>query len=316
MADKIIILRTAWGKDYWEKGKEAPFPHTKYSELQDWNTLSQNCPLPGLGVYIKQRIKQEEHDYRYKPFVYLRIEGMRSDIKNGQPYFTFTPVGISKTQSKNLEEKLQSLPLFSALPSEDLLNILRELGETPPQEWTKLINSTNPIYGWRDYIGKYFLELTNNNIGNNDFEDRSYGLLKAIGFCTKQLGHDVVGEYPDGKIFIDNDIVVVYDCKNREGFVPSVEDSRKLSKYAADAKIEYKDKKVYGVFIAKSMNLSQQSISYSTQQSEFPVIQAQELLYVLYKKLYMGKEFTLNPFRKILAGKYILNRKLIDNEWR
>lgn len=313
MTDKVVILRTAWSKNFWEKERQAPFPHIEYDRSK-WNELSQNCPLPGLGVYIKQRIKNKEYDYRYKPFVYIRIEGINFDANNNQPVFSFTPISVSKKAlSKDIEGKFPDLPLFSTVPSKDILSALQGLGETLPQEWMKLINSTGPIYSWRDYIGRYFLELIDTIVGNNEFEDRCFELLKAIGFSVKQMGHEIVGEYPDGEIFIDDDIVVVYDCKNREDFIPSVEDSRKLSKYVEDAKIKYKGKKVYGIFIAQTVDTAH---LYSTQQSEFPVIQAQELLYVLYKKLYMGREFTLIPFRKILSRKYILNHTLIDNEWR
>jgi hypothetical protein len=78
---QVILLATCWASDYWESGKEAPYPKTKYTELPGWEELSKNCPLAGLGIYIKQK--------ENIPFVYLKITEMRYDPNTHAPYFNF-----------------------------------------------------------------------------------------------------------------------------------------------------------------------------------------------------------------------------------
>lgn len=305
--DRILILCTAWGSDYWETPKEAPYPKRQYTALPEWETLASNCPLAGLGVYIKQRVSGEERDYRDKNFVYLKIKGMRYDKNTKQPYFNFEPIKTSKTSSKRLLEQLPSIPLFSAIKSEDLLNILKILGEQPLQEWVKLIIFEKPTKSWRDYIGVRFLELIDKDVGDTEFEDRVAELFKALGFKVSQLRHKVVGEYPDGEINFDEDIILVYDCKNSYDFVPSAEDRRKLDQYIEDAKNKYKNKEVYGIFVAKSFGSSQPSHLFFSVGS---------LVYLLHKKMVLGRTFTLAPFRKIIRRKEYLDQTLIDTEWR
>ena len=52
---KVLLLATGWEPDYWESDKEAPYPKLDYRSLPDWEDLSRNCPLPGIGRYIKQK---------------------------------------------------------------------------------------------------------------------------------------------------------------------------------------------------------------------------------------------------------------------
>ncbi|MCW7078377.1 MAG: restriction endonuclease [Canidatus Methanoxibalbensis ujae] len=305
--DRVIILCTAWSPDYWETSKEAPYPKRRYTDLPEWKTLASNCPLAGLGVYIKQRIKGRDIDHRDKKFVYLKIKKMKYDRNTGQPYFNFDPIKASETSSKRLLEQLPSLLLFSTIKSEDLLKILKILGEEPPQEWMELITAEKPAKSWRDYVGVRFLELIDRDLGNEEFEDRVAELFKALGFKVTQFGHKVVGEYPDGEIELDEDIILVYDCKNSHDFVPSAEDRRKLNQYIEDAKNKYKNKEIYGIFVAKSFD------SIQTSHLFFPI---GSLVYLLYKKIALGNAFTLAPFRKIIRKKEYLNQTLIDNEWR
>lgn len=299
--DRVIILCTAWRPDYWEISQEAPYPKRRYTELPEWETLASNCPLAGLGVYSKGK----KGDYRNRNFVYLKINGMRYD-ENKQPYFHFEPIKISKTSSKRLLEQLPSLSLFSAIKGEDLLNILETLGEQPPQEWMELFTVEKPAKSWRNYIGIRFLELIDKDLSDAEFEDRVFELFKALGFEVTQFGHKVVGEYPDGEIKLDEDIILVYDCKNSHEFVPKAEDRRKLNQYIEDARNKYKNKEIYGVFVAKSFGSPQTSHLFFSIGS---------LVYLLYKKTVLGNAFTLAPFRKIIRKKEYLDQTLIDNEW-
>ena len=54
---KVLLLATAWQPDYWESDKEAPYPKTKYTDIPEWDDLSESCPLPGIGRYINKRAR-------------------------------------------------------------------------------------------------------------------------------------------------------------------------------------------------------------------------------------------------------------------
>ena len=306
MVNRVIILCTAWSEDYWETHREAPYPRRRYTELPEWNNLAGSCPLAGLGVYIKQRVSGEERDYRNRNFVYLKINGMRYD-NTGQPCFSFEPLRTSKVSSKKLLEQLPSLSLFSAIKTEELLHIFEIWNEQPPQEWVELTKVERVAKSWRDYVGQRFLDLIDRSLSNTEFEDRVAELFKALGFKVIQFGYKVVGEYPDGEAFIDEDVVLVYDCKNVEEFMPNAEDRRKIEQYANDARSKYKNKEVYEVFVAKSFGGAQESYLF------FPV---SALVYLLYKKISLGRAFTLAPFRKIIRRRKYLDQTLIDSEWR
>lgn len=60
MLDKVLILTTGWEEDYWEKEKEAPYSGRKYTDLSEWDSLRENCPIAGLGIYTKYR----KNDFR------------------------------------------------------------------------------------------------------------------------------------------------------------------------------------------------------------------------------------------------------------
>lgn len=300
---KVIILATGWAGDYWETDSEAPYPQGRYTELPEWDDLSKNCPLPGIGRYIKQKDK----DFSRNPFVYLKIKGMRYDANTKQPYFDFETLTKSKTGSDILENKLSTRKFFSSVESPKILSILRDIGEDPLEEWKKLIEITEERIDWRDYIGKYFLEIEGNNLNNDEFENRTASLLKALGFKVIQKGHKIPGEYADGIAFFDNDYGIVYDCKNMQNFFATAEDKRAINKYVDDEKKIQSQKKIYGVFIAKSFKEESENRIF-----RLPV---GVLLYLLYKKLFLGSEFSLSPLKKILDNRNSLETKTVDNEW-
>jgi len=93
--------------------KETPYPKTKNTDLREWDSFSKNCPLAGVGRYIKQR----GNDFSRYPFIYLKIIGMRFDLNTLQPYFEFKAITKSRTESRKLEQNLPSdkRKLFSAI---------------------------------------------------------------------------------------------------------------------------------------------------------------------------------------------------------
>ncbi|MBP1912998.1 hypothetical protein [Thermococcus stetteri] len=152
---RVLVLKTAWAEDYWESAKEAPYPKRSYKKLKDWEGLKGYLPLPGLGVYIKQTIKGKVYDYLHKPFVYLRIKGMRHNEKE-EPYFDFEPIGKAKVKSEELLKRLPNKSaLFFSISSNEIIQILKELGEELPEEWLKLLEGEARGWNWKDWIGKY-----------------------------------------------------------------------------------------------------------------------------------------------------------------
>jgi len=301
---EVILLATGWSSDYWESDKEAPYPKKKYTELPEWEELSKNCPLPGLGIYIKQK----EKDFKKIPFVYLKITGMRYDTNTQAPYFNFKVIKKAGKESESLTDKLpaENKKLFSAIEAGQLIKILNEIGEEPPKEWSDLIESEGTTVSWKNYIGEYFLKLEDVDISNDEFEDIVANLLTALGFDITQKGHRIKGEFPDGVAAFEHEYAVVYDCKNTSSYISTAEDRRALEKYFDDERKVRKEKYLYKAFIAKSFKDEQKDIFY------FPV---GALLYLLYKKLTIGSKFSLAPFRKILSNNISLTMETIDKEW-
>lgn len=303
---EVLILATGWSNDYWEFDKEAPYPKYKYTDLEGWDNLSKSCPLPGIGRYIKQK----GNDFCSCPFVYLAITGMRYDINTRQPYFKFETIAKSKTESRKLEGKLPSAKrkLYSAMKYEDLIEILQNLGEQPPEKWSKLTKVEEEIIQWEDYIGKYILQVRDVLLSNDEFEDRVAALLNALGFKVTQKGYKLPGEYADGIAVFARDYAIVYDCKNTDDFVPTSQDERAIRKYLEDERKIRDEENIYCAFIAKS--------SKTEVKRGIFFLPVDSLLYLLYKKLVLGAEFSLSPVKKILDDFLPFNGKIIDKEWR
>ena len=155
---KVLLLATGWNETYWDSPKEAEYRRKSYEELPEWESQARNCPLPGLGIYIKQKGK----DYSSRHFVYLKIKGMRYESNSKMPYFDFETVKQSNTPSCELVGRLGGrVPLFSIKDCSEIRKVLQELGETPPSAWEDLLSpeqntTTQARYTWEDYIGKYF----------------------------------------------------------------------------------------------------------------------------------------------------------------
>lgn len=303
---KVLILATGWSNDYWEFDKEAPYPKTKYTGLEGWDDLSKSCPLPAIGRYIKQK----GNDFSLYPFVYLVIIGMRYDVNTRQPYFKFETIAKSKTESRKLEHNLPSVKrkLYSAMKYEDLIEILQNLGEQPPEKWSNLARVAEERIQWKDYIGKYLLQGRDRVLSNDEFEDRVAALLNSLSFKVSQKGHKLPGEYADGIAAFARDYAIVYDCKNTDDFIATSEDERAIRKYLEDERKIRDEDNIYCAFIAKSSKTE-------VKRGNF-YLPMDSLLYLLYKKLVLGAEFSLSPVKKILDDFLPFNDKIIDKEWR
>lgn len=303
---KILILATAWKDDYWESPQKADYPSGKYTELSDWENLSGNCPLPGIGIYRKYKDK----DLSNNPFVYLEIKGMSYDSSSLAPCFEFEFLEKSKIRSDEIEKKLpqENRGWFSAIDPEELINILKAMGEDPPEKWKELTKENEERIDWKDYIGKYFLDLEEKDLGNDEFEDRVAKLLTALGFKVVQQGHTCLGSYPDGIALFNNDCGIVYDCKNKRNFSPNADNVRAINQYYRDAQKKFKNKNIYPVFITKDFT----KISWN----KIFCLKIESLLYLLYKKLFLGVKFNLSPLEIILYKETSLEKEKIDDEWR
>lgn len=303
---KILILATALKDDYWESSKKADYPSRKYTELSDWKDLAGNCNLPGIGIYRKYKDK----DLSNNPFVYLEIKGMSYDSSSLAPCFEFEFLEKSNIRSDEIEKKLpqENRGWFSAIDPEELINILKVMGEDPPEKWKELTKENKEPIDWKDYIGKYFLDIEQNRLSNDEFENRVAKLLTALGFEVDQQGHTLKGKYPDGIAFFNNDCAIVYDCKNTKNFSPTADNERAIAEYCRDAQKKFKNKNIYPVFITKDFTkISGKKIF---------CLKTESLLYLLYKKLFLGVKFSLSPLEVILDQETTLEREKIDNEWR
>lgn len=313
MDKRVIVLYTAWKKDYWENPTEAPYPNRSYKDLPNWNELRESLPFPGIGVYIKQKDK----DYADRPFVYLRIKGIRYDNQE-QPYFDFEPISQGRSTSLEFLSKRGKHPLFEALSIDEVMNILGELGEKPPQSWQKLAEAEK-LAEWRDWIGQHHSRVESEDVSNDDFEDLVAELFTALGFEVEQMGHKKYGTYPDGKLVSPTpyDFALVYDCKNTKNFYPTEDNKRALKNYTdkfnADIKAEYGHvKTVYSCFVAKSFATSLTSAS---EVGADILLDTTSLIFLLYERLRLGTKFRLTPLKDACEYKLKLNTKLINDKW-
>jgi hypothetical protein len=171
----------------------------------------------------------------------------------------------------------------------------------------KLFGPEKITFSWRDYIGKYFLEIESNDLSYEGYEDRIAVLLFSLGFIVTQKGHKIMGEYADGIAAFTDDHAIVYDCKNMQDFFMTATEERAIKKYLEDEKNTRNEKHLFGAFIAKGFR--------GIPKKEILYISTETLLYLLYKKLILGAKFNLLPFKKICTNSILLSREIIDKEW-
>ncbi len=308
----VLLLYTDWSWDYWAKDGEAPFPSRSYKELPDWNELKARLPLPALGVYAKMK----QNDFRLLEFSYLVVQGMEYDVR-GIPKFQYSYKAKSKTKSEVLLRQFASRNFFEARESDAVLRLLRDLGEQPPQEWLDLIDvgkALPSIESWREWIGQHFLLLSNTEISNEDFEDVTVDVFRALGFEVNQMGHKRPGSFPDGTLTASlSDFAIVYDCKNRSDYYPPEDDKRALLAYTQKEGRRLQEqnnriRSVYSMFVAKS--LAQEELSGAD-----VFISADDFLYALYKRVRLGKDFALTAFDEAAKRNGRMDKRFMDQEW-
>jgi hypothetical protein len=301
-----IILETDWQYNYWEKEMPGQYTKSDFRTRPGWEDYRKSCPLPALGMYTGR--------YKDYKFDYLMIKEIKLN-EIGEPHFDYEFLAKSSTRSEFLDLALpkRNQRFFHTLSNQELRLVISKLKENPPKTWVDLLGGQftpgpSVSVGWEEYVGRYFLEMNQPSLSNQEFEDRVADLLTAIGFDVLQKGHRLEGEYPDGVASYAGEFALVYDCKNAVKYFPSAEHIRALEKYYKDEKIvTEKHRQLFCGFIAKSFDTQNQKNAY--------LISTEALLYLLYKKLSLGARFNLKLIKKILVNRSLLTKELIDKEW-
>jgi len=299
---EILVLCTWWKPDYWERDEIAPYPKMPIKSVQH---VKNALPLAGIGVYTKGRGR----DFTAQPPCFLIVKNITENEK-GEPQFDFHH--ISKMQgitSSMFLNEIGKRNLFFTVSENEVLTVLEKFGIKPPPEWQKLLETKPPAApSWPDWISKYFQDILQ-TISNNEYEDRVAEIFRALGFEVEQLGHKKEGEYPDG-IAYSKDFAIIYYCKNRTNYFLNANDKRAMTKYVQDAKRRIEEQKeigkVYFAFIAHSYDKVENISDIEKETSSKGLLLISEtLLYLLFKKLSLGRAFYIAGFEKLISNQVV-----------
>ena len=314
----VLILCTNWRDDFWYSDKVAPYPKKSINSIQH---LKDKLPIAGIGVYIKG--KEKDKDLSNLPPSFIIIKGIK-EYDKGVPEFDFSFISIIQgIKSSELLDKIGENKLFFVVKQEKVISIFKEYGVNPPLEWKKLLEENlTSTPSWQSFIGEYFLKILG-EISNDNYEDIIAQIFNALGFHVVQLGHRKNGKFPDGiVIYIADDIkysfAIVYDCKNSNKYYLPTDDKRAMKEYIQDVEKKLKEQehiqKVYFAFIAHSYNeIDISEIQKETSSTGF-LLTSEDMLYLLYKKIVLGRSFLLTNFDK-LSSKYVISRETIDKNY-
>ena len=308
---QTVVLTTDWGFNWWERGQHGRFSGTNISErLPNWRELKAQCPLPAIGMYTDKFMEYN--------FDYIMIKDIVVD-REGVPMFEYDFVRKGYRGSMFLSDRINraNKKFYFPVDVSLLLESLKLLDQFPPREWLDKFSDIptvndfplppEEITDWTTYIGKYFLELKDIQLGSVEFENRTAALLTAIGFQVAQKGHNIVGAVCDGVATHGGDIGIVYDCKNSVNYIPSAEHMRALEQYYSDEKVKYRNREMFPCFIAKKAN--------TPIVGDKMVFSIEPLLYLLFKKLTTGGEFNIDPIKNFFTNKWPLTIENIKTYW-
>ncbi|AWR96154.1 hypothetical protein DFR86_00400 [Acidianus sulfidivorans JP7] len=298
---EVLILTTDWEVDYWDKDRLARYTSVDAKSITH---LVGKTPVAGIGVYSKIR----RRDLSNLEPSFLVVKGININ-EIGEPYFDIHYIDkMHGIKSKEFLREIGERKLFFTLPAERVLEILKQFNISPPAEWLELLRSTKKTNDWKDWIGRHFLGiLDKSSIGNEEFEDRIAEIFKALGFEVEQLGHKIKGEYPDGIVYW-GDYAIIYDCKNRENYYLNADDKRALKEYVENYKKKLQQSKNIRIFfaiIAHSFENFDDKIAEIERETltKGVLFTSNTMLYLLYKKLALGVNFSLNDFEKLILSK-------------
>lgn len=296
---EVLFLCTGWTEDYWESSNAVHYPRKSLRPVQH---LKNTLPIAGIGVYIKHR----GNDFSSRPPCFLIVRDMSENEKGESQFNTGFISKMEGVTSSRLLSEIGFQDLFFSVPREKVLGVLSKLGVKIPLEWRRLLEEAS--LSWRDWVGKRFHQILE-PASNQDYEDRVAEVFRALGFEVEQVGYRREGEYPDGIIY-SKDFAIVYDCKNRANYFLDAKDKRAMVNYVQQAKRRIEEQrgisKVYFAFIAPSYgrveNLSDIEKETSTKGALFT---SEALLYLLFKKLSMGRLFLLADFERLVSSQIV-----------
>jgi hypothetical protein len=304
---EILVLCTWWEPNYWETDKEAPYPQKSIKPVEH---LKSRTPIPAVGVYTKGRGR----DYTNRPPCFLIIKSI-SENEKGEPLFDFHYLSqMPGLRSADLLSEIRKRDLFFSVSDEEALVALEKLGVEPPSDWLKLLEVKALVtQSWLNWIGEHFRD-TLQTISNDAYEDRIAEIFSAIGFEVKQLGHKKEGEYPDGIAF-SKDYAIVYDCKNRVDYFINANDKRAMTKYVQHMKRRIKEQReieeTHFAFVAHSYGRVE-NVSHIERETSTKglLLTSESLLYLLFKKLKLGRSFLLADFEDLISNQVVTKERV------
>lgn len=297
----IVILCTRYSNDYFNNPQQrASYELRFFTPLMLRQLQDLQYPVRALGVYVAE--------HSQTPFKLLKVNTINTD--NANVCFDIEPLPIHHN-IPSADFQRETNRLVELRDDTQIIDILHRLNIAIPQEWTN--NGPTPPISWEDWIGSYFKKLNSDNISSDDFENITAHLLKALGFQIEQMGHTRQGAFPDGIIKAPNlNFAFIYDCKYANNYYPITDDSRAMDSYmnheGARLKETNPNLKVYPCFIARSFanNVREKANLYLT---------VENLLYILFKRLKKGLEFSLVPFERAYERR-VIDRQFIDNNFQ
>jgi hypothetical protein len=308
---QTVILTTNWGFNWWQTGGHGRFSGTKASErLPNWKELRKKCPLPAIGLYTDKFFESE--------FAYIVIKDIRVDNDDVPQFeYDFISRGFKESLFLNAKVNRANKKFYFPVDVSLLLESIKSLDIFPPREWIEkfteipAVNDVPPtstdITNWTPYIGQYFLDLRDTSLGSVEFENRTAALLTAIGFKVVQKGHMFPGPVCDGVASHGGDIGLVYDCKNSTNYFPIQEDMRALEQYYQDEKTKHRGREMFPCFIAKKAT--------TQMQGDKLVMTIEPLLYLLFRKITTGADFTVDPIKLFFTNKWAFTIDNIKTHW-
>jgi len=206
----VAILYTIFTPTYFNEPQNAPF-RTQYVELPPG--LHDRLPIAGLGVYTAGEVQGNMRNYANNHFVFLKI----TDIENAGNDIIFSTevVRISITPSSQIIDRLDAHRYTEFREGQEIVDILREIGVNPPDEWMKLLNGERPK---PDKLNPEFFEVLKTTTDWKIFEDNTYYLLKVIGIHNLYKYHRSDQRGKSDGFFIFKNLAVVFDMTLEQNY--------------------------------------------------------------------------------------------------
>ena len=304
---EILVLCTGWEPDYWEKKEKTYYPRKLAESVTH---LKQQTPIPGIGAYTKYR----DRDLSHQPPAFIIIEEIGENERK-EPTFKIRYLGrIGGLKSRTLFRELGRQELLFTVGYREVRGIFEKYGVKPPKIWMEALRSLERPE-WMNWIGAHYLTILEYPRAE-DYEDIVADIFTALGFEVDQMGHLKEGEYPDG-ILHTREYSIVYDCKDIYNYYIDAKSKRAMRKYIEQARKRIKEERgitrVYFAYIAHSFNrggFKNLAEIEKTTGTKGLLITTKALLYLLYKKLKMGRKFLLADFEELITGEIIAENQI------